>query len=615
MNADELLARYGQGNKIKVLDDVGHVFVVDCMGGDTRIEQVARRSYEGGRKRSDTRGLLRYLLRHRHCYHPSMEVLTASGWKRWDECDYEETFLVPDPETRTLHKERLVVEEFEAEEEMVTYENDRMSFCVTPDHRMWFRPKSRAGDPDGFQIYRANVVPRCGHFDPLRGYVPAGYASDPYPPAQLAGFILGDGSWSSRQVTFHIKKERKKTYLRDLLTTLDINYAVRPSTTYADAEVFTITPPPNVVQYLIAGQRAAEKELAVDVSALEGAEILGLWDGLVNSDGSVKEDRPQVQFSSASPHLRKLFQTLSAYLGVDAHEAGTDLNVTAYPGGRTSLEARVQYWSSRYYTGKVYCATTSTGLLMVRGGSDKFAFVCGNTSPFEQAVITLDIKLPIFVARQLVRHRTQSLNEISGRYSVLPEEFYTPAADQVCYQAADNKQGRAGPFPSNEAEQLRNQMKSEGDEAFVSYRQFREAGMALETARLGLPLSIYTHWVTTWDLHNLLHMLELRLDPHAQWEIRKYAEAIWAIVQAWCPLTAEAFVDYRLEAATFSKQDMAMLRDIVSDWKSFQDDLCESAGRESATHLAGHLKEMLDRHDVGSARDRLDLLRKLGLAT
>ena len=237
-----------------------------------------------------------------------------------------------------------------------------------------------------------------------------------------------------------------------------------------------------------------------------------------------------------------------------------------------------------------------------------------HTSPYEQVLITLDIKMPIFVARQLVRHRTQSLNEVSGRYSVLPEEFYVPPVSQICYQATDNKQGRSGPFPPVEAEQLQNQMAHEAEDAFTTYDQFLEADMAKETARMGLPLSTYTHWVTTWDLHNLLHMLKLRLDPHAQWEVRQYAEAIWKIVQDWCPLAAEAFRDFQLEAEAFGKQDMAMLLDIVADWKSFHDDLSASDNQDPSEHLNGILNEMLDRHVVGSGRERTALLKKLGLA-
>jgi thymidylate synthase (FAD) len=156
-------------------------------------------------------------------------------------------------------------------------------------------------------------------------------------------------------------------------------------------------------------------------------------------------------------------------------------------------------------------------------------------------------------------------------------------------------------------------MIDEADDAFATYQQFLEAGMAKETARLNLPLSTYTHWVTTWDLHNLLHMLELRLDPHAQWEIRQYAEAIWTIVKAWCPLAAEAFVDFRLEAATFSRQELAMVRDIVSDWKSMQDDLAASENKDPDVQLEAILVEMLERHQVGSARERTAFLKKLEL--
>jgi len=221
-------------------------------------------------------------------------------------------------------------------------------------------------------------------------------------------------------------------------------------------------------------------------------------------------------------------------------------------GGDARVEqvARLSYEGGRK-------ASDTRGLL-------RYLFRHRHTSPFEQAVITLDIKLPIFVARQLVRHRTQSLNEVSGRYSVLPEEYYTPSVHQICYQATDNKQGRSGPFPLTEAVQLRNQMVDEADDAFATYHQFIEAGMAKETARLGLPLTTYTHWVTTWDLHNLLHMLNLRLDPHAQWEVRKYAEAIAEIVQCWVPVTWEAFIDYTREARTLSRMEASLIKKVLS---------------------------------------------------
>lgn len=187
-----------------------------------------------------------------------------------------------------------------------------------------------------------------------------------------------------------------------------------------------------------------------------------------------------------------------------------------------------------------------------------------HTSPFEQVAITLDIKLPIFVARQLVRHRTQKLNEVSARYSVLPDEFYIPTASQVCYQDTNNKQGRSGPVSEDVLDRFMVNTLDDAKEAFSTYKTSLEDGIARETARIGLPLSTYTHWYTTWDAHNLLHMLALRMDKHAQWEIRQYAEAIAEIVKEWLPLTWEAFEDYRLYGESLARYEVEVIRAVFS---------------------------------------------------
>ena len=233
-----------------------------------------------------------------------------------------------------------------------------------------------------------------------------------------------------------------------------------------------------------------------------------------------------------------------------------------------------------------------------------------HSTPFEAAVIKLDMKIPIFIARQFVRQRTQSISELSGRYSVLPTEFYLPPLEQVCYQSTDNKQGRSGAFPENEAVQLRNQMVGEAEDAFTTYNQFLEAGMAKETARMGLPLSTYTQWNTTMNLHNCMHMLGLRLDEHAQWEARQVAEAIWKIVQDWCPITAEAFNDYKLHAHTFSRLDLKALRTLVFDWREYVEAEAEGNGTDPkalVAERAGALSADLPK------RERDEFLKVLGL--
>jgi len=182
-----------------------------------------------------------------------------------------------------------------------------------------------------------------------------------------------------------------------------------------------------------------------------------------------------------------------------------------------------------------------------------------HTSPFEMCEIKLHLKMPIFVARQWVRHRTANVNEISGRYVELPEEFYLPVPQDCHYQSDNNKQGRSGRLPYDEAQTLIDVMRDTNENGFDTYHCVVNDGVAKELARTVLPLSTYTEFVWKIDLHNLLHFLKLRLDSHAQLEIRRYAEVISEIVRQWVPITWEAFEDYRLHAVTFSREETKVL--------------------------------------------------------
>jgi len=195
-----------------------------------------------------------------------------------------------------------------------------------------------------------------------------------------------------------------------------------------------------------------------------------------------------------------------------------------------------------------------------------------HTTPFEMCVLKLHVKLPIFVARQWIRHRMASVNEISARYSILDNEFYLPAPEHLAAQSTDNRQGRGTVIAGEEAERVLDLLR---EDALRNYRDYEfmlnegemqdpaRQGLARELARINLTLNTYTQWYWKADLHNLLHFLSLRADNHAQYEIRVYAEIILQIVAAWVPLTYEAFCDYRLEAVTFSKQQMEWLRDVI----------------------------------------------------
>jgi thymidylate synthase (FAD) len=183
-----------------------------------------------------------------------------------------------------------------------------------------------------------------------------------------------------------------------------------------------------------------------------------------------------------------------------------------------------------------------------------------HTTPFEMVEFKFHVKLPIFVARQWIRHRTANVNEYSGRYSVMEDQFYVPRTENIQYQSTTNRQGR----DEREVDPaLRSQfiefLNSTNRQLYDEYLKFIDAGIAREIARINLPLSLYTQWYWKIDLHNLFHFLKLRLDDHAQTEIRVYAEAIAESVKAVVPVAWEAFEDYQLKAESFSSKELQLI--------------------------------------------------------
>ena len=199
--------------------------------------------------------------------------------------------------------------------------------------------------------------------------------------------------------------------------------------------------------------------------------------------------------------------------------------------------------------------TDSTGLI-------RYLMRHRHTSPFEMVELKFQLKMPIFVARQWIRHRTANLNEMSGRYSEMPNEFFV--FEELSVQSQSNKQGRQDGKALRSDEFLR-EMEAQGAEAFALYYDMIdvEDDVAREQARVGLPLSTYTEFVWKIDLHNLFHFLKLRTDPHAQREIRDYANVLERHVADIVPEAYRAWVDYSKEAHTFSKQEMAHIRSLI----------------------------------------------------
>ncbi len=188
-----------------------------------------------------------------------------------------------------------------------------------------------------------------------------------------------------------------------------------------------------------------------------------------------------------------------------------------------------------------------------------------HTSPFEQVIFTFHIKLPIFVARQWIRHRTARLNEISGRYSVLKNEFYVPSADDLAFQSSDNKQGRADTaIPKELQEEILSSLQKQQGDAYEAYTALLDKNIARELALINLPLSTYTEWYWQIDLHNLFHFLKLRMDAHAQKEIRDYAEVLFEICKTVTPLACESFERHQLGGVNFSKDELEALQNLLA---------------------------------------------------
>lgn len=267
-----------------------------------------------------------------------------------------------------------------------------------------------------------------------------------------------------------------------------------------------------------------------------------------------------------------------------------------YMGDDVAIEeaARVSYGSGTRKTNK------TEGLLR-RLMRDE------HTSPFEMVEFKFHAKMPIFVARQWVRHRTASLNEYSARYSVMKDEFYIPDPDVIAVQSKDNKQGRGGVVDPNYAEEIRVKLSDIYKQSYDLYSWLLEGdgseshpGVARELARAPLSVAAYTEWYWKIDLHNLLHFLKLRMDPHAQWEIRQYADVMAQVVRSSVPITWKAFEDYQLNATKFSGPEKEVLSGLLEGVSFSENQVILLAGQAGLTNKT-EIGEMVEK------------FRKLGL--
>jgi thymidylate synthase (FAD) len=227
-----------------------------------------------------------------------------------------------------------------------------------------------------------------------------------------------------------------------------------------------------------------------------------------------------------------------------------------------------------------------------------------HTTPFEMCEIKYHVKLPIFVARQWIRHRTANVNEYSARYSILDNEFYVPAPEHLAAQARTNRQGRGQVLEGEAARRVLDLLRADAERAYAGYAELLNEdpsgalidpgrpGLARELARINLSLGFYTQWYWKIDLHNLMHFLSLRADPHAQYEISAYADVILETLKRWVPMTHAAFLEYRMNAALISATGLGVIRRLLAcervepetsglskrEWRELMEMICRPPG-------------------------------------
>ena len=244
------------------------------------------------------------------------------------------------------------------------------------------------------------------------------------------------------------------------------------------------------------------------------------------------------------------------------------IRVVDYMGNDTSIvqSARVSYGKG---TKKV---NTDAGLI-------KYLMRHWHSTPFEMCEIKYHVKLPIFIARQWIRHRTANVNEYSARYSILDKEFYLPAPEHLATQSQSNRQGRGDVLKGNQAKQVLDLLKSDAEKTYSNYEMMlnekydgsiideNKTGLARELARMNLTLNTYTQWYWKTDLLNLMNFLRLRADQHAQYEIRAYADAMLDTLKKWVPITYEAFMDYRVGGTEVSEKGKSVIQKLIKGKK------------------------------------------------
>lgn len=537
--------------------------VVEHMGSDQTVAMAARVSTGKEDDAGRLEGLINYLVREGHCYDDQTEVLTRSrGWQLFKNLTPEDELYARD-EAGVANWERpseLIRKPYEGE--MVGIRGRNLDLLVTPNHRMFAAHRTKAGFQKA-SIHPAHEFENRTYKVLRGGGEKRSGAEVPAERARLLGFIIADANVSRSNISFHLKKHRKIEWLRRQtggVLTGGNNNTYRIPLNW-DPELTRLAR----LTYDSTGDRIIPAEVLED---WDGASVAAMLDGFLEGDGH-RAGNGSVTASTVSKALATNLQIAAILAGTTAAVRGP------FEYGARNIEAgfsktykpvyNVVFASERHlavrvgwtlaerqrqvtrkaYKGEVYCATVPGGVLMVRRNG-KTAW-CGNSSTLEHCVITFKIEAPIFVAREAMRHRTFSFNEISGRYAKLEPKFYIPDTTRPLV----NKGTGAHPdlVHGDESNRLLKEVyyKSQGVtvHAYEVYEGLIEQGVATEVARNVLPVSIYTRWYQTANLNNWFKFLELRQAENAQWEIRQIANQVADALETLYPVTIAAWKKHR----------------------------------------------------------------------
>ena len=553
---------------IPVLDH-GFVRLDDAMATDLSVVNAARVSFarrKGVMEESDE-GLIRFLMRERHgCYDDATDVLTLTGWKPWPEVTGEEVFATRSRDGRLeyQHALRLVRKEYRGH--MVGFKGTSLDLLVTPDHQVLAAEQTTRPDrrsprfslrPAHSVLWRPHrqVTTAAWEGERLESFVFDGERFPPLSLLRLVGFFIGDGNLSaSNHIVFNLRKQREIGFLRQTVRVAGLE--VREW-----GNALAVPVGPELRGLFAECYRDGEKEIPILLLQLDVPYLEALYDGLLNSDGSVckREGRADRHtYTLTSKRLADAVQELALKLGRSAsvrphrHKPG-DGHLGDKPVWRVSIfsernarpalcrtrEQAESHMGVEPYDGTIHCVEVPNHTLYVRRNG--YPVWSGNT-PFEHNAFRFHIRCPIFVAREWFRHRVGSFNEFSMRYAKASDEFYVPEPEDVRSQVGKPGAYSFEPVSAELAETARAELQAVYQHAYEVYERLVEQGVARELARSVMPVGAYTEFYWTLNARSLMNFVSLRAADAAQLEIRRYAEAVEHLFAEHMPVTHAAFV-------------------------------------------------------------------------